>query len=100
MHLVGEEGAQILIIDSKLPIAQVIMQSKQNIDILEIKDNIAKINRILDIKDPNIASLAYLTIDGDNHQNMHSRMELKLRTSEGQQGNIQILIMPKNSSGC
>lgn len=83
MHLVGDEGAQILILDSKLPIAQVVMQSKQNIDILEIKDNIAKINRIMNIKDPNIASLAYLTIDGDSQQSMHSRMELKLRTSEG-----------------
>lgn len=44
----------MLIIDSKIGISQVLMQSKQNIDILMIKDNLASINRIENIVDPNI----------------------------------------------
>ena len=44
----------MLIIDSKIGISQVLMQSKQNIDILMIKDNLASINRIYNIVDPNI----------------------------------------------
>ena len=46
MNLIGEEGSQMLIIDSQYPIAQLILQSKQNVDILEVKNNIAKIQRI------------------------------------------------------
>jgi hypothetical protein len=65
MNLVPEEGSYMLILDSQLPISSVMMQSKQNIDILDVKGNVAKINRITDIKDPNIASLAYLSIEGD-----------------------------------
>jgi hypothetical protein len=60
------------------------MQSKQNIDILDIKDNVAKITRILDIKDPLIASLNLLTIDGeDSSDNQINRIEMRIRTSEG-----------------
>jgi len=66
MNIVPEEGSYILIVDSQLPIAEILMQSKQNIDILDIKDNVAKITRILDIKDPTIASLNLLTIDASD----------------------------------
>ena len=41
LNLIPEDGAYMLIVDSKLPISQVVMQSKQNIDILKIKDNLA-----------------------------------------------------------
>ena len=89
MNIVPEEGSYILIIDSQLPIREIIMQSKQNIDILDIKDNVAKITRILDIKDPSIASLNLLTIDGDDsNDNQFNRIEMRIRTSEGQLGNI------------
>lgn len=54
LNLQVEEAAQMLIIDSKIGISQVLMQSKQNIDILMIKDNLASINRIENIVDPNI----------------------------------------------
>ena len=81
MNLIPDEGAYSLIIDSQLPISSIMMQSRQNIDILHVKDNLAKINRIFDIRDPNIASLAYLSIDGDSE---HNRLEIKIRTSEGQ----------------
>jgi len=54
LNLQVEEAAQMLIIDSKIGISQVLMQSKQNIDILMIKDNLASINRIDNIVDPNI----------------------------------------------
>ena len=46
MNIVPDEGSYILIVDSQLPMASAIMQSKQNIDILDIKDNTASINRI------------------------------------------------------
>ena len=95
LNLLPDEGAYMLIIDSKLPIASIIMQSKQNIDILEIKDNLAKIVKDLEIFDPNIQSLAHLVIDGDGQSNMQNRLEIKLRTSEGQQGGIQLLVLPK-----
>ena len=42
--------------------------------------------------------MSYLTIEGDDV--IHSRIEIKMRTSEGQQGHIQALIMPKNKEGC
>ena len=73
----------MLIIDSKLAIASVMIQSKQNIDFLEVKDNIAKINRITDIKDTAVSSLAYLTLDGESSKDLHNRLEIKIRTSEG-----------------
>lgn len=62
---------------------------------MEIKDNLAKIVKDLEIFDPNIQSLAHLVIDGDGQNNMHNRLEIKLRTSEGQQGAIQLLVLPK-----
>jgi hypothetical protein len=65
-----------------------------------VKGNVAKINRIMDIKDPNISSLAYLSIEGDGQDNVHNRMEIRIRTSEGQQGNIQVLILPQGSNSC
>ena len=61
----------------------------------------AKITRILDIKDPSIASLNLLTIDADDSTNNKiNRIEMRIRTSEGQQGNIQILIMASEQQGC
>jgi hypothetical protein len=41
LNLIPDEAAQMLIIDSKIGISQVLMQSKQNVDILQIKDNLA-----------------------------------------------------------
>ena len=102
MNIVPEEGSYILILDSQLPMSSVIMQSKQNIDILDIKDNNASINRIQDIRDPTIASLTYLNVESDESGNSIeiNRIELRIRTSEGQQGNIQILIMAVDNQGC
>lgn len=54
LNLLAEEAAYMLIIDSKIGMSQVILQSKQNVDILQIKDNLAQINRIENIQDPNI----------------------------------------------
>lgn len=83
MNLIPEDGAYMLIIDSKLPISQIILQSKQNVDILNIKDNIAKINMVQDIPDPSIQMMAYLIIEGEGSQNTHNKIEIKIRTSEG-----------------
>lgn len=97
MNLIPEEGAYMLIIDSKLPLASVVLQSKQNIDIIQIKDNLAKINIMRNIPDPNVQSLAQLLIEGESK---HNRLEIKIRTSEGQQGNIQVIILPRDSQAC
>ena len=47
--------------------------------------------------DPNVASLAQLIIEGDSK---HNRLEVKIRTSEGQVGNIQVIILPRDSEAC
>ena len=46
MNLIAEEGAYNLIVDSQLPMGQIILQSKQNLDVLNVKNNLAKISRI------------------------------------------------------
>ena len=42
-------------------------------------------------------SLAQLMIEGDSR---HNRLEVKIRTSEGQVGNIQAVILPRDGSAC
>lgn len=76
------------------------LQSKQNVDILKIKDNIAKIYAVKETQDPSIQMMAQLVIEGEGNQNVHNRIEIKIRTSEGQQGNINALIIPKDSQAC
>lgn len=100
MNLVAEEGAYTLIIDSQLPMASIMLQSKQSIDILDIKDNMASVNRSAQISDPSVQSLAYLVLCSEDVVHNHNRIEIKIRTSEGQQGFIQALVMPKNGMGC
>ena len=100
MNLIPEDGAYMLIIDSKLPIQSIVLQSKQNVDILKIKDNIAKIYAVKETQDPSIQMMAQLVIEGEGNQNVHNRIEIKIRTSEGQQGNINALIIPKDSQAC
>mmetsp|Transcript_9938 Transcript_9938/g.16708 ORF Transcript_9938/g.16708 Transcript_9938/m.16708 type:complete len:261 (+) Transcript_9938:225-1007(+) len=100
LNLLPEEGAYIMTIDSQLPISQLIMQSKQNLDILEVKNNTARIQRCGEIQDPNISSLTYLVIEGEGAESHINRIEVKIRTSEGQQGNIQLIVLPKNSQAC
>jgi hypothetical protein len=100
MNLLAEEGAYTLIIDSQLPMASIMLQSKQDLDILDIKDNMASINRSTQIQDPSIQSLVYLVLCSEDVVHNHNRIEIKIRTSEGQQGFIQALIVPKNSEGC
>jgi hypothetical protein len=63
----------------------------QNIDIIEVKGNICKINLIKD-KLSNNALLATLKVQGDDSN--VSRIELKLRTSEGQSGNLLVYVIP------
>ena len=42
-------------------------------------------------------SLSQLLIEGDSK---HNRLEIKIRTSEGQVGNIQVIILPRDSQAC
>jgi Bardet-Biedl syndrome 7 protein len=72
------------------------LQSMQNIDILEVKDNICKINKINDKLSNNVL-LAVLKVSGDTSN--HTRVEIKIRTSEGQVGNLVVFVMPKPSTG-
>ena len=84
LNLIPNEGAQMLIFDWKLPIQNVVLQSKQNLEILQVKDNIAKISMMESTDDPEILCLAHLSIEGDDEHNFHNKIEIKIRTSEGQ----------------
>jgi len=45
--------------------------------------------------------LAYLEVESDNDsESMHNRLEIKVRTSEGQQGNIQLIVFASKTSVC
>ena len=96
LNIIPSEAAYSLYIDSQLPIDTLLLQSMQNIDILEVKDNLAKINKIVDKLSTN-ALLATLKVQGE--QTNTSRVEIKLRTSEGQNGNLNIYVIPTDDSG-
>lgn len=100
LNLVAEEGAHLLIVDSQVPIDSIVVQSRQTVDVMEVVDNLAKINRVGDIQDPSISSLVYLSVEGDGKESYHNRIEVKIRTSEGQQGSLQLLIIAKEGRGC
>jgi hypothetical protein len=73
------------------------IQSMQNVDIIEVKDNVCKINKIND-KITNNGLLATLKVQGEDSN--VTRVEIKMRTSEGQTGNLQVFVMPKNCTTC
>lgn len=66
----------------------------QNIDILEVKDGVCKINKINDQLSQN-ALLATLKVQGSSNE---TRVELKIRTSEGQVGNLLVYVIPISES--
>jgi len=86
LNLIAEDAAYMLIIDSKLALSQVVLQSKQSIDLLEVRNNVAQVTRMQNVKDPKVANPFYLSLEADGQ--FHNRLEIKLRTSEGQQGAI------------
>jgi len=69
-----------------------------------VKENLASINRLQNIADPSISSLTQLFVEHNEAQADYlkhlNRLEIKIRTSEGQQGNIQILVLPQKGSMC
>lgn len=66
----------------------------QNIDIIEVKDNQCKINKINDKLSNNVL-LATLKVQGEAKI---TRIEFKIRTSEGQLGNLFVYVLPKDSN--
>jgi hypothetical protein len=56
---------------------------------------LAKINSMAPTAE--FCSLSQLNIEGDSK---HNRLEIKIRTSEGQVGNIQVIILPRDSQAC
>ena len=66
----------------------------QNIDILSVKDNVCKINKIVDKLSTNVL-LATLKVENEQV----TRVEIKIRTSEGQLGNLVVFVLPKSSTG-
>jgi hypothetical protein len=97
MNLIPHEAAHLLFIDSQLPIECLLIQSMQNVDIIEVKDNVCRATKVND-KISNNGLLATLRV-ATEEVNV-TRVEIKLRTSEGQTGNLQVLIVPKHSSTC
>jgi len=68
----------------------------QNIDIISAKENMCQINKIDDKVNNNVL-LATLKVPGNDSKS--SRIEIKIRTSEGQTGHLNVLITPKPSTG-
>ena len=66
------------------------LQSMQSIDILEVQDKIGKENRI---KDKQSQLLTTLKIDSPDIK----KLQLKLRTAEGQMGNLNAFIIERAS---
>ncbi|CDW85212.1 bardet-biedl syndrome 7 protein [Stylonychia lemnae] len=96
LNILPSEAAYSLFLDSQLPIDSVVLQSMQNIDIISAKDNICQINKIEDKINNNVL-LATLKVAGDDSKS--SRIEIKIRTSEGQTGHLNVIITPKPSTG-
>lgn len=80
MNLIPSEASQILFIDSQLPIDCLLIQSMQNVDIIEVKNNTCKITKVND-KLTNNGTLATLKVQGEDSS--VTRVEVKIRTSEG-----------------
>jgi hypothetical protein len=85
-------------VDSQLPIDTLLLQSNQNIDIIEVKDNVCKVSAPKD-HITNNALLATLKVQGSDDSQV-SRVDIKMRTSEGQVGNLIVYVIPKNSQTC
>jgi hypothetical protein len=69
----------------------------QNVDIIEVKNNTCKISKVND-RLSNNGTLATLKVQGE--ESSVTRVEVKIRTSEGQTGNLQVYVMPKTSTTC
>lgn len=95
LNLIASEAAYSLYIDSQIPIDTLVLQSMQNIDIISVKDNICTINKINDKANNNVL-LAILKVHGE--ESKHTRIEIKIRTSEGQIGNLNVLVIPKSDT--
>ena len=82
LNLISDEGAHNLIIDSQVPMSRLILQSKQNVDVLSVKNNLAKISRLVPENEA-IQCLTHLFVDTSDELGGESRLEIKVRTSEG-----------------
>lgn len=67
----------------------------QNIDIINVKDNLAAINKVTDKHSTNVL-LATLRVVGEESKT--TRLEVKIRTSEGQNGHLNVLVIPKRET--
>ena len=76
--------------------SQLILQSKQNIDILSVKNNLAKISRLAPV-DSTVQCISHLFVDASDELGGESRIEIKIRTSEGQVGSLQVLVLAKDT---
>ena len=61
MNFIPSEAAHLLFIDSQLPIDSLLIQSMQNVDFIEVKNNTCKITKIND-KLTNNGTLATLKV--------------------------------------
>ena len=85
MNLVTHLAAYELTITSQRPMETILLQSSQSVDILEIKNKVAKENRVKDEVNPqNNVLLTTLQIDSPDIK----KVQLKIRTAEGQQGSL------------
>ena len=91
MNLVQKIAAYELTITSQRPLETILLQSSQSVDILEIKDKVAKENRVKDDTHPQNVLLTTLQIDSADVK----KITLKIRTAEGQQGSLNAFLIEK-----
>ena len=97
LGIVPSEAAYILSIESQLPIDMIALQSPVFIDLLDMHSTKAIISKTTpDRKGPN-PNQFMCTFRAQESPN---RMEIKIRTTEGQYGDLQIFVFAKNTHIC
>lgn len=91
LNLISAQAAYDLTITSQKPIDTVLLQSNQQIDILQIKDNVCKQNKVTDEANRQNVLLTTLKVDSKTT----NKIGIKIRTAEGQQGALNAFIVPQ-----
>lgn len=96
LNLISHQAAYDLTITSQRPIDTILLQSNQSVDILSIKDKVCKENRMkrdLNNNYDNSLLLTTLKIDSTDVK----KVQLKIRTAEGQQGSLNAFVIEKST---
>ena len=96
LNLISQQAAYDLTITSQKPIDTILLQSKQSVDLLSIKDKVCRENKIE--PDSSQQSNLLLTTLKVNSAEV-KKVQLKIRTAEGQQGSLNAFVIEKAAQG-